>query len=159
MNVRQEQNLKRRDRELDRETADHPVIVFDGICNLCNALVSFVIRRDPEMNFRFAASQSDAGEDIIKRPGRNSPDFDSVMLVEDGHATVKSDAVLRIAALLGGPWKLTGFFRIIPRRIRDFLYDFIAAHRYHWFGTCNACPMPDDDTRRRFLEFNNRITT
>ena len=132
-------------------TAIHPVIVFDGICNLCNSLVDFVIRHDAAGRFRFAAAQTEAGERILRKAGVNRREIESVMLVDDGNVSVKSDAVLGIAAGLGGAWKILIPLAIIPRRLRDFLYDFVAGRRYHWFGTRNFCPIPDEDIRRRFL--------
>lgn len=143
--------MERRSRQDNREAADHPVILFDGVCNLCNGLVEFIIRHDPEGRFRFAAMQTKAGEAVLKGTDGKSPRFDSVMLIAgEGHA-VKSDAMLRVASILGGPWKVLALLRIIPRRIRDVLYDIVAARRYHWFGTRDACPIPDDDVRNRFL--------
>ncbi len=143
--------MKKQRQRYDGETRRHPVIVFDGVCNLCSGLVNFIIRRDRKGVFRFAAMQSDAGAGMLSRIGRPSSGADSVLLVDGKGVAVKSDAILRAAAILGGVWKIAALFRFVPRRIRDVLYDFAADHRYRWFGTRNACSMLDDDVRSRYL--------
>ena len=95
------------------------IILFDGVCNLCNGWVRFVIRRDPNSTFRFAAQQSPAGQAIIEEHIRGDGELSSVILIEDHAIYLESDAVLRILARLGPPWSWITFFRIIPRRVRD----------------------------------------
>jgi len=146
-----EVDVKRRNQQSHREEDIHPVIVFDGVCNLCNGLVDFIIRHDPNAIFRFAALQTKAGEELRRETGVKYIDADAVMLIEGKDWTVKSDAVIRIGGILGGPWRITALFRIFPRRMRDVLYDVIAAHRYRWFGMRDSCSLPDEKTRRRFL--------
>ncbi len=131
-----------------------PVVLFDGVCNLCNGSVRFIIKRDPDARFQFAPLQSDAAASLIP----SSPDRpalpDSVVLVEDGRLYVRSTAALRIARRLRFPWPLFWVFMIVPRPIRDFAYDVIAHHRYQWFGKRTACMVPTKDIRDRFLGMN-----
>jgi predicted DCC family thiol-disulfide oxidoreductase YuxK len=118
-------------------------ILFDGVCNLCNGFVRFVISRDPSAHFRFAALLLDAGV--------TSPLPDSVVLVEDGRVHVRSAAVLRVARGLRFPWPLAYAGIVVPRFIRDRVYDVVAAHRYRWFGRRDVCMIPTPDLARRFL--------
>jgi predicted DCC family thiol-disulfide oxidoreductase YuxK len=128
------------------------IIVFDGVCNLCNGWVRFVIPRDPNGTFRFAALQSPAGQAIIEDHMRGACELSSVILIEGNAIYVESDAVLRILARLGPPWSWITFFRIIPRRVRNACYRFIAKHRYRWFGRTEVCQVPSAETRSRFIE-------
>lgn len=134
-----------------------PIILFDGVCNLCNASVQFIIERDPTAIFRFASLQSNAGQAIL---AENALDLalkndasaeDSVILVENGKIYDRSTAALRIARRLSGGMKLLYVFIIVPRTIRDFVYKFIAKNRYRWFGKQDACWMPTKELKARFL--------
>jgi predicted DCC family thiol-disulfide oxidoreductase YuxK len=127
-------------------------ILFDGVCNLCNGWVRFVIRRDPNGTFRFAAQQSRAGQSIIEAHIRGGGELSSIILIEDHSISIESDAVLRILARLGPPWSWTTLFRIIPRRVRDACYRFIANHRYRWFGRTEVCQVPSAEMRSRFIK-------
>ena len=127
------------------------VILFDGVCNLCNGFVQFVIARDPSARFRFAPLQSAAAAGILREAGVTAPLPDSVVLVEDGRVYVRSDAALRIARGLRFPWPLAYACRLVPRFIRDRLYDAVAARRYRWFGRRDVCMMPTPERRARFL--------
>ena len=127
-------------------------ILFDGVCNLCNGFVQFVIARDPSARFRFAALQSDAAARLLREARVRSPLPDSVVLVEDGRVYVRSEAALRIARGLRFPWPLFYGAVVIPRGIRDRVYDVVAAHRYRWFGRRETCMIPTPDLRRRFLD-------
>jgi predicted DCC family thiol-disulfide oxidoreductase YuxK len=135
------------------ELADHPVVFFDGVCNLCNASVNVIIDRDPEGLFQFAALQSDVAAVRLQPFGFKAPagDPEGIILVEDGRMYHDSTAALRIARHLKGPAKLLAVFLIVPRPIRDAVYRFIARHRYRWFGRTDACRMPTPDLVRRFL--------
>lgn len=128
-----------------------PIILFDGVCNLCNASVQFVIRHDPQARFKFAALQSATAEKLLQNCAFDRASLDSVILVEDGHVYIESDAALRIARKLGGGWWLLAGFSIVPRPIRDAVYRFIARNRYRWFGKQESCMMPTPDLRARFL--------
>ncbi|WP_235063438.1 thiol-disulfide oxidoreductase DCC family protein [Candidatus Halobonum tyrrellensis] len=133
---------------------DHPVLLFDGVCNLCNGAVRFVVRFDDAGTFRFAPLQSDVGQALLDRYGRSlSGDaLDSVVLVEDGVAYEKSDAVLRVARRLDGPWPLAYPLTLLPRRLRDAAYDVVAANRYRVFGRSDECQIPPPELRERFAE-------
>lgn len=131
----------------------HAVVLFDGVCNLCNSTVHFIIARDPAAYFRFAPLQSASAAALLgdKAPPTDAAP-DSVMLVEGGKIYQASTAALRIARKLQGPWKLLYGFIVVPRILRDPVYYFIAHHRYQWFGKADACWLPTPELRSRFLE-------
>ena len=126
-------------------------ILFDGVCNLCNGFVRFVIARDPAARFRFAALQSPAASALLREAGDAQPLPDSVVLVEDGRVYVRSAAALRIARGLRFPWPLAYAAIVVPRFIRDRIYDAVAANRYRWFGRRDVCMVPTPDLARRVL--------
>ena len=129
---------------------DRPVVLFDGVCNLCNAFVRFIVRFDAEGEFLFAPLESPVGRELLDRRGVDDPE--SVVLVTaDGYAT-KSTAALRIARRLDGPWPLAYPLVYLPERLRDAVYDLVAARRYRLFGRTDACPVPEPEIRERFLE-------
>jgi predicted DCC family thiol-disulfide oxidoreductase YuxK len=131
----------------------HAVVLFDGVCNLCNATVNFIIDRDPAGYFRFAALQSEPGAATLARHGAAAPagDPDSICLEERGRLYVRSSAVLRITRRLRGAWKLLFVFIIVPRPLRDLVYRWVARNRYRWFGREESCRMPTAELRARFL--------
>lgn len=131
--------------------AENPVLLFDGICNLCSGMVNFIIRRDPQKKFRFAALQSDGGQAIIKRYHINEPPMSTFIFIHGDAWFVKSTAALKLFREMGGIWKMLYILIIIPRPIRDFLYDIMAKTRYTLFGTRDSCMIPDADMRNRFL--------
>jgi len=133
------------------EASAHPILLFDGVCNLCSGSVQFIIRRDPEARFRFASLQSEVGQRYLEELQVDRDAVDSVILVEGGRWYKESDAALRIARLLGGPWKAMGILRLLPRPLRDRLYRFLARHRYRWFGKRESCWLPTPELRERFL--------
>ena len=130
-------------------------ILFDGVCNLCNGFVQFVIRRDPAGHFRFAALQSDAARALLAAQGMALPtldaDPDSVLLLSGGQLYSHSEAVLRIARGLGGVWQVAAVGRVLPRAWRDGLYRWVARHRYRWFGRQESCLLPTPALKARFL--------
>ena len=134
-------------------TGAPPVVLFDGVCNLCNGAVNFILDRDPGARFRFAALQSEAARALLAEHGRIPPtgDPDSVILVEDGRVFEKSTAALRIARRLRGFVKVLWVFVVVPRFVRDFVYGFVARNRYRWFGRKDACRMPTKALKSRFL--------
>jgi predicted DCC family thiol-disulfide oxidoreductase YuxK len=129
-----------------------PLILFDGVCNLCNAWVRFVVRRDPAGIFRFAAQQSPTGQAIIEEHLSGASPLSSIILIENNSICTESDAVLQILTRLGPPWSWIALVRILPRPARDACYRFIVRHRYQWFGRTEACQVPSADVRSRFLE-------
>ena len=138
---------------MDEDTPDDAaVVLFDGVCNLCNGFVQFVLPRDPEGNYRFASLQSDVGQSLLAEHDLPTDELESIVLIEDGEAYVKSAAVIRIATGLGGAYRLLAPFRHVPAALRDRVYDFVADHRYQWFGRKDRCMMPSGDTESRFLE-------
>jgi predicted DCC family thiol-disulfide oxidoreductase YuxK len=130
---------------------ERSTILFDGVCNLCNRSVRFVLARDPAERFAFAPLQSAQGRALLTRVGLAADARASIVLVEGEHAFEKSDAVLRILAGLSGFWPILTLLRVIPRKLRDAIYDWIAANRYRWFGQRAECPVPTPEQRRRFL--------
>ncbi|MFN3597159.1 MAG: thiol-disulfide oxidoreductase DCC family protein [Rubricoccaceae bacterium] len=127
-----------------------PVILFDGVCTLCNRAVQFVIARDPAGRFRFASLASAAGAALLRQAGLPAAHRDSLVLVEGGRAYVRSEAALRIARHLRG-WRWAGTLRAVPRPLRDAVYGFVARHRYRVFGKEDACPVPTPALRARLL--------
>jgi len=128
------------------------IILFDGVCNLCNSSVQFVLKHDENKNFLFASLQSDAATKILLQLNKKSfKNFDSIVLVENGQLYFKSTAALKIAKNLNGFIQILYVFIIIPIPIRDFLYDIIAKNRYKWFGKKDKCIKPNKEIASRFL--------
>lgn len=130
---------------------NRPIVLFDGICNLCHASVRFTIGRDSKKRFRFASLQSDNGRRLLQEYGLRVSELDSVILISSGEAYRKSAAVLRIARMLDGLWPLLFTFIFLPPAIRDTVYDFIGKRRYRWFGKMGACWVPSEEFKDRFL--------
>jgi predicted DCC family thiol-disulfide oxidoreductase YuxK len=131
---------------------DKKIILFDGVCNLCNSAVQFVIRHDKKDVFRFVALQSELGQNILKHIGIDPKYIDSVILYEPGVAYhYKSAAALEIAKNLGGFWRLGTLFRIIPSGISNQVYDYIAKNRYKWYGKKDSCMVPSPELESKFL--------
>jgi predicted DCC family thiol-disulfide oxidoreductase YuxK len=129
---------------------DGPIIVFDGICVLCNGWVRFLLRHDRERRYRFAAMQSEAGRALLAAHGLDPDDPASFLLVDDGRAWTDTDAIRRVLSGLGGAWRLAGVMALLPRAVRDPLYRRVARNRYRWFGT-TSCHVPTEEERARFL--------
>ncbi len=128
-----------------------PILLFDGVCNLCNASVQWVLKHDRKGVFRFAALQSDAGEALLRRFGMPSTDFDTVVMVAGDRVFTRSDAALEIVRRIGGAWSLLTVFKIVPRPLRNAVYDWVARHRYRWFGRTESCMIPRPEWANRFL--------
>ena len=128
------------------------IILFDGICNLCESSVLFVIKHDKKDIFRFVSLQSDLGKEIVKHIGLHSKHIDSVILYEPGISYFyKSAAAIEIAKDLGGFFHLGTIFKIIPNGLRNLLYDYIAKNRYSWYGKKDSCLIPTDEIKSKFL--------
>ena len=127
-------------------------MLFDGVCNLCIGSVQFIIARDPDARFRFATLQSDAAKRLLRDAGVAEPYPDSVVLVEGGRVYTRSTAALRVARRLRAPWTLAYALVIVPRPLRDWIYDVVASRRYSWFGKRAACMVPTPELRSRFLD-------
>ena len=126
-------------------------ILFDGVCNLCSGFVVFTIRRDPDAKFKFASLQSEEGEKIQKEFNMNPDDISTMVLIDDDKYFIKSGAALRIFKQLNGLWPVLYVFIIIPRPIRDYVYDIVAKNRYKWFGKQDQCMLPTPELKERFL--------
>lgn len=128
------------------------IILFDGVCNLCDSAVQFVIKHDKKDVFRFVALQSELGQEILKHIGINSVNIDSIILYEPGIAYYyKSAAALQIAKNLGGFFHFGTLFKIIPTGISNQLYDYIAKNRYKWYGKKEQCMIPTKELQAKFL--------
>ena len=127
------------------------IILFDGVCNLCNSSVNFVIDRDTENRFKFAALQSEPGQELLKKNNFPADKADSVLLVQEGKVYQKSRAVLEIALKLGKGWQLLYVFIVIPGFLRNFFYDLIARNRYRLFGRKDTCRIPTPELKAKFL--------
>jgi len=133
-------------------STDEPVLLFDGVCNLCDALVQQIIPRDPAGRIKYAPLQSETGQELSAELGLPTEDFDTVVFVEGGRAYTKSDAAIRIAELLGWPYSLATVLQLVPQELRDWGYDVVADNRYDLFGKKEQCLVPDEDVSDRFLD-------
>lgn len=132
--------------------ANQDVLLFDGVCNLCNSSVNFIIDHDPKGHFKFAALQSEFGQEKLAELGFDQEEFDSLVLLSGNAVYQKSSAALRIAKKLNGLYPLLYVFMIIPPFIRHGVYDIIAKNRYKWFGKEDSCRIPTPDLKARFME-------
>lgn len=130
----------------------NPIIFFDGVCNLCNASINFIIDRDKNHYFHFASLQSDAAIENLTTLEPTHSDLGTVILLENGTVYAKSTAALRIARKLDGLWPILYVFTIIPPFLRDFVYDLVARNRYKWFGKQDTCRIPEPELKSLFLD-------
>jgi len=128
------------------------IVIFDGVCNFCNGVVNFIIKRDPAARFMFAPMQSDVGQELIKKHGAEMAGSDTLRLVKDGRCYERTDAVFEITKDLSGFWYLFRVMAILPRPIRDYFYRLFARNRYTLFGKRDMCMVPTENVRERFLE-------
>jgi predicted DCC family thiol-disulfide oxidoreductase YuxK len=139
------------------ESTSNPIVLYDGVCGLCNRAVQFLLKRDRHDRLRFASLQSDFAGTLLNRHGVDHHDLDTVYVVlNSGEANeallAKSDAFLLFTKEIGGVWSIAGLAKIIPRPIRNWLYDFVARHRYEVFGKYEACMLPDPRHKHKFIE-------
>lgn len=138
--------------EINELPKDKKIILFDGVCNLCNASVQFVIKRDTKDVFRFVPLQSDLGNKILNHIGINREQTDSIVLYEPGKAYFyKAEAALKIINEFGGLYYLLNILQIFPKFISNAVYDYIAKNRYHWYGKQESCMMPTPELTAKFL--------
>lgn len=138
--------------EINELPKDKKIILFDGVCNLCNASVQFVIKRDTKDVFRFVPLQSDLGNKILNHIGINREQTDSIVLYEPGKAYFyKAEAALKIINEFGGLYYLLNILQIFPKFISNAVYDYIAKNRYHWYGKQESCMMPTPELAAKFL--------
>ena len=126
------------------------IIFFDGVCNLCNGFVQFVIKNSASQKFKFASLQGHSAQQILSI--NSDTHFSTILFLEHGIIYKKSSAVLRIAKKLDHPWKIFFAFIIIPQFLRDFVYDFVAKNRYRFFGKTVVCRIPTEDEKHLFLD-------
>ncbi|MBC9797086.1 thiol-disulfide oxidoreductase DCC family protein [Sinomicrobium weinanense] len=137
---------------MDTLEKNKKLILFDGVCNLCNSSVQFVIKRDKKDIFRFAALQSELGQKLLKERGIIPDKTDSIIVIEPDVAYyTRSQAAIEIASEMGGGWPLLRIFQYIPRPLRDSLYNLIAKNRYNWFGRKDQCMIPTPELKAKFL--------
>jgi predicted DCC family thiol-disulfide oxidoreductase YuxK len=127
------------------------IIIFDGVCNFCNASVDFIMKRDKEQRLKFTANQNPAGQEILKRENVPTEDVGTLYFWDEGKLYQQSTAALKIARYLAFPWNLAYVFIIVPRFIRDAVYRVVARNRYNWFGKKDACRMPTPEEAARFI--------
>jgi len=130
----------------------HPVVLFDGVCNLCNSTVSFIIKRDKNKIFRFAHLQSESARTLLEKHQLYGKGIDSIVYIEKEKSYISSTAVLKIFRRLKMPYPLLYFLIIIPPFIRNAAYDVITRNRYRWFGKSGNCIAPASEYKERFLE-------
>ena len=131
---------------------DFPIILFDGVCHLCDRCVRFALARDRDERFHFAPLQSALGRELLEKHGLPTDSLASMVLIDRGRAYTKSSAALRIAGQLGFPWKAGLPFLVVPKILRDAVYGIIARNRYRWFGKRESCMVPEARWKRRFHE-------
>ena len=135
----------------------NPIVLYDGVCGLCNRLNQFLLKRDHHDRFRFASLQSSLAGSLTLRHGANSKDLDTVYVVVDHnrpteHLLARSDAIIHVLTQLGGGWKLMGIAKLIPKSLRDGVYKIVARNRYRVFGKHDSCMLPDPKNKDKFLE-------
>jgi len=133
------------------DAEDQPVVLFDGVCGLCDASVNFIIDHDPAARFHFAPLQSEVAAGLLRRHRLDPADMTSIILVEGRQTYARSTAILRIARGLRFPWPLAAWFVVIGPPVRDWVYDWVARNRYRWFGRFDACRMPASGLAERFI--------
>ena len=134
------------------DASDKIVVLFDGVCNLCNGAVKFIITRDRSSKFLFASLQSNFGQSQLLKFGLDPTKLHSIIVLENGTIYERGDAALKIASQLAQPWPLFGVFRLFPRFFRDWIYDLIAKNRYKMFGKKETCMIPTTEMKAKFVE-------
>ncbi len=127
------------------------IVLFDGECNLCNHSVQFIIQRDPDSQFNFCSLQSETGQELLKKH-QLPAELQSLVLVQNERAYIRSSGALRIARRLQGAWPLMFLFWIVPKPLRDLVYNYVAANRYKWFGKQESCWIPTPELQARFID-------
>ncbi len=130
----------------------NPIVLFDGVCNLCSSSVQFIIKHDKKKQFRFASLQSPFGQKIMQQFGLPVNELNSFILLENDKIYIKSTGALRVAGKLNALWPILYGFIIVPKFIRDAVYNYIAKHRYKWFGKKGGCWLPASELQKLFLD-------
>lgn len=139
------------------EPLSNPIVLYDGVCGLCNRLVQFLLKRDRHDHWRFASLQSEFAAALLKRHGLDSRDLDTVYLVLDykqsnERVLARSDAIIYLLRQLGGVWSIASLGRVLPKWVRDGIYKIIAGDRYRFFGKYESCLLPQEQHRHKFLD-------
>ena len=139
------------------DQSPHPIVLYDGVCGLCNRLNQFLLKRDSHDRLRFASLQSSLAESLTLRHGASPKDLDTVYVVVDHnrpteHLLSRSDAIIYMLTQLGGIWKAMGLAKILPRALRNIAYNIVAKNRYRVFGKHDSCMLPDPKNKEKFLE-------
>jgi predicted DCC family thiol-disulfide oxidoreductase YuxK len=130
---------------------DYPLIVFDGVCVLCSGLVRVIVRLDRQKYFRFVMAQSPVGEALYRRHGLRTDFYETNLVIIKGSAFTRMDTIIAICDQLGWPWRAIRVLNILPRRLRDWLYDQVARNRYTLFGKKDSCAVPSAELRSRIV--------
>jgi predicted DCC family thiol-disulfide oxidoreductase YuxK len=141
----------RRDPAVPHFPDDRPIIIFDGYCALCSGWANFVLRHDRRGSYRLLRAQSPLGHALYVHYGLDPQDYETNILIADGRAWFKSESTIRMLTGLGPPWSLAAVFRILPRALRDYMYEFIARNRLRFFGKRETCYVPAKQHEDRFL--------
>lgn len=141
----------RSDKDVPAFPDDRPLIVFDGVCALCSGFVRFVLRHDQAGRYRFLAAQSDLAAALYRHYGLPADHWETNLLIQDGSLFVRSEGAIEIVSGFGGLWRAVRLLRLIPRPMRDWLYNGVAGNRYRWFGRHELCLVPDPRLADRFL--------
>ncbi len=131
---------------------EQPIIFFDGVCNLCNSSIQFILKRDKNAQFKYSSLQSEFAQEHLADHYVDTGNLQSIVLKKGDRISTKSSAVLTITKSLSGGWPLFYVFMIIPKFIRDSVYDYIAANRYRWFGKRDECMIPSPELKSRFID-------
>lgn len=137
----------------------HPIVLFDGLCNLCSRAVAFIIRHDPEAQFRMAPLQSEAGRNLLSQHGLDPDAVNTIVLITGGRAFAKSEAAVGIARRLHGWPRLSWWTHVVPVPLRDAVYDWVSRNRFRWFGRRGQCMVPGPDVSDRFLQASDEAGT
>lgn len=137
--------------ELLQRLGARPLVLFDGMCHVCDGTVNFILKRDRNKKFVFAPLQSELAQKLLPSFGLDPEELSTIVLVENGRATTRSTAILRMARELGFPWSLLRIFGVLPRSWRDLAYASFAKRRYRWFGKRATCALPSPEFKERFL--------
>lgn len=128
------------------------IILFDGVCILCTGWVKFLLKYDKQPHYQLASVQSPVGQDLLRYADMSIDVFDTLVVIEQGRVTVRSDAILRVLHNIGMPWSLTKVFKVLPQSLRDFIYHYIATNRYKVFGKHSSCYVASQGDMKRFLK-------
>lgn len=139
------------------DQSPYPIVLYDGVCGLCNRLNQFLLKRDRHDRLRFASLQSSLAESLTLRHGANPKDLDTVYVVVDHglpteHLLSRSDAIIYVVTQLGGVWKAMGLAKVLPKALRNIGYNIVAKNRYRVFGKHDSCMLPDPKNKEKFLE-------